>query len=108
MTFLQKNLARLGALIDGSAWLLILPAMLVLWFLDPAAAKTLLHWSVYFLVLAGMVVIISRIVFPDIKLGEWLAEARAENNVAAGLIVAAVILFVGLAMLAAVLWARPV
>ena len=98
--------SRLGALADKSAWLLIAPAIAALYVVDPAMAQTLLQWALFGSVLAGAAIIISRIIFPQIKLTDLVGEATSENNVAAGIIVAAVVLFVGLVMLALVIWAK--
>lgn len=107
MTALEKTLSRLGALIDGSAWLLILPALAVLFVIDAPMAKTLMQWSLYFLVVAGLAVMISRIVFPHIRLDAFIQRAEAGDR-AAACVVGHVVLFVGLLILAFVLWARPV
>lgn len=97
---------RLRALADKSAWLLIAPAVALLWLIDAAMARTLLQWSLYALVLAGLAIVISRVVFPQINLGQMVREAVDENNTAAGLIVGAIVLFVGMVMLALVIWSK--
>lgn len=98
--------SRFGAIFDKSAWLLMAPAFAALYVIDPAMATTLAQWTVFGVVLAGAAVIISRIVFPQIKLTDLVTKASDEKNAAAGLIVAAVIIFVGIVMLALVLWAK--
>ena len=100
------NATRLGALADKSAWLLMAPAIAALYVIDPAMVMTLLQWTLFGSVLAGAAVMISRIVFPQIKLTELVKDAQDENNTAAGLIVAAVVLFVGILILALVIWAK--
>lgn len=100
------NATRLGALADKSAWLLMAPAIAALYAIDPAMVMTLLQWTLFGSVLAGAAVMISRIVFPQINLTEMVKDAKDENNTAAGLVVAAVVLFVGLLMLALVIWAK--
>lgn len=105
--FLRKIRGRFGALVDGSAWSLILPALVALWFIDPPMAKTLAQWSLYFLVLAGMVVVISRVIFPSVNLDTLLDKAE-RGEVAPAVAAAAIVLFVALLVLAFVLWARPV
>lgn len=98
--------ARAKVLLDKTAWLLILPALATLFFLDPAAAKTLVQWSLYGVVLAGVVVVISRLIFPQIALGEFIASALKEKNAAAGIVVGAIVLFVAIMTLALVIWAK--
>lgn len=98
--------SRVGALFDKSAWLLMAPAFAALYAIDPAMAMTLVQWTVFGLVLSGAAIIISRIVFPQINLERLVNEANDENNAAAGIIVGAVVLFVGLVMLSLVLWAK--
>ena len=98
--------SRLGVIADKSAWLLMGPAIAALYQFDPAMATTLLQWATFGLVLAGVSIIISRLVFPQIQLSARVDSTQNEKNVAAALIVAAVVLFVGLVMLALVLWAK--
>jgi hypothetical protein len=96
---------RLKALFDKSALLLIVPATLVLLLLDPALAKTLIQWGAFGIPLAGIAVIISRIIFPQVHLNELVESAYHERNVAAANIVLGLLLFVGLLILALAIWA---
>ena len=105
---LISRFRRTSALIDKSAWMLIAPALLVIFLIDPALAKTLLTWMLFGLVIAGASVIISRIVFPQVDLSALLREVleNENNSTGAGLVVAAVIMFVGMVMMALVIWAK--
>lgn len=96
---------RAKALVDKSAWLLILPAVAYLFFVDTAMARTLLEWTSYALVLSGIAIIISRVTFPQIELDE-LIQAVTKGNRAAATVIASVVLFVGIVMLSLVLWAK--
>lgn len=96
---------RLGALIDKSAWLLIAPALGGLLCIDPAMALTLVQWALFALVLAGVAVVISRIVFPQVNLNELVALA-VQGNRAAGAVAAALVIFVALLFIGIVLWAK--
>lgn len=105
--FLAKlSSPRISALADKSAWLLIAPALVVLFLLDDAAARTLVQWSLFALVLAGVGIIVSRLTFPQVHLGDLVEQAQNQGNVAAGLIASAVIVFVSATLLAMVLWAK--
>lgn len=96
---------RVQALIDKSAWLLILPAVAYLAFVDTAMVRTLLEWTAYALVLSGIAIIISRVTFPQIELTD-LVQQVTKGNRAASTLAAAVVLFVGIVMLSLVLWAK--
>lgn len=96
---------RFSALVDKSALFLIIPCAFVLWFIDPAMFTTLLQWLVFAPVLAGIAIIVSRITFPQIQLSLLIKQAH-EGNRAAGFVAGALILFVGLLLLALVLWAK--
>lgn len=98
--------SRLGALTDASAWLLIAPALAGLYAIDPALAKTFAQWSLFGLVLAGAAVMISRIIFPQIDLAALIKSVLDDKSTAAGIVAASVVFFVGLVMLALVLWAK--
>lgn len=102
---IQSFLRRFSFLVDKSALFLILPCAAALYFIDPAMFATLLQWVVFAPVLAGIAIIVSRVTFPQIELTKLVKEAELENR-AAGLVVAAIILFVGITMLSLVLWAK--
>lgn len=98
--------ARLRALFDQSAWLMIAPSVGCLYYFDPAMATTLLQWSAYALSLAGAAVVISRLVFPQIDLGELVGKVREEDSLPAAVIISAVVLFVSAITLCLVLWGK--
>lgn len=109
MNILQKHARsaakRLRAFGDKSAFLLTVPFALALYYVDAALLKTLLQWLLFGPVLAGVAIVISRIVFPHIELNEHIDQAK-DGNVASGLIVAAIILFVGLLVMSLAGWSR--
>lgn len=101
----------LKALLDKNAWLLMVPAVLALWWIDPAHAVTLLQWTLYAFVIMGVVIILSRITLPQIRLTR-LMEAilpahGATDPRAAAQVVLALLVFVGLLAIAVVIWAKP-
>lgn len=98
--------SRFAAISDLQAWLLIAPAVLALYFIDRAMALTLLQWTLFGIALAGAAVIISRAIFPHIKLSDLVESAQHEKNTGAGLVASAIVIFVGLVMLALVHWAK--
>lgn len=97
--------SRFKSLFDKGAWLLMLPAALLLFFIDPAMLLTILQWLLVGLVIAGVTIIVSRIMFPQVSM-PWLVAEIAKGNLAAGVTAAALILFVGLVFLGLVLWAK--
>jgi len=90
------------------------PAALVMWavsvglllMIDPVMVKTLIQWALFFFTLAGIVVVVSRLAFPMINLREQVEDVYNRGNVGAAVVVLAVALFMGLTLLAAVLWAK--
>lgn len=101
-----EKAGRLTALFDKSAWLLMAPALAGLYAADRATAETLVQWTLFALALAGAAVVVSRIVFPQINLRDLVQQASEEDNRAAGIVAAAVVVFVGLLFLGMVLWAK--
>jgi hypothetical protein len=97
---------RTRAFLDTSAWLLIAPVIVVIYLIDPAMAKTLWQWSIIALAFAGLSIIISRVVFPHIRLTTLVESAQEDKNVASAIVAAAIILFVAVVMLSVVLWAK--
>jgi uncharacterized membrane protein YjfL (UPF0719 family) len=101
----MTSFKRTKALADKSAWMLMIPSIIALCFIDMSMLKTLLQWLVFAPVLAGVAVIVSRIVFPQIHLST-LVEQTEEGNTAAGILASALVLFVALIVLALVMWAK--
>lgn len=106
MTALEKTFFRFAALLDGSAWMTMAPALIALFFIDAPMATTLLQWSLYFLVVVGVALMLSRIAFPHIRLQRFI-DGAAKGDVACAIMVFSVVLFVGVLIVSFVLWARP-
>lgn len=102
---IQSFLRRFSFLVDKSALFLIIPCAVALYFIDPAMFATLLQWIVFAPMLAGIAIIVSRVTFPQVHLTNLVKEASAGNR-ASGFVAGATIIFVGLLMLALVLWAK--
>lgn len=100
-----KQFRRVAALFDKSAWLLMLPTFAALLFVDPPLFKTLIMWTVYGVSIAGVAIIISRLVFPQIHLSDLYDEVLG-GNTAAAIVVSAIVLFVALVIIALVMWAK--
>lgn len=101
----MANFKRTKALVDKSAWMLIIPPLIVLYFVDQAMMQTMLQWMSFAPVLAGVAIIVSRVVFPQIHLTTLVGEAIRGNS-AAAIVAASLILFVSLVVLALVIWAK--
>jgi hypothetical protein len=106
MKHLESWLKRVKVFSDLSAWFLIAPAFAALWFMDPPTAKALLQWSLFGIVMAGVAVMVSRLVFPDLHLNDFIKRAY-NGGIASAIVSAAVILFVGLVFFGLVYWAKP-
>lgn len=103
--FLQSIHKRTRALGDKSAWILILPSLVSLWWIDVALFKTIVEWLIIAPLITGLAVMLSRIVFPQVNLGLLMDEVILENK-AAAIVVAGLMGFCGLLILALMLWAR--
>lgn len=106
LKLIASRFRRFRAMFDKSAWLLIAPALVIIFLIDASLGRTLLTWSAFGVAIAGVSVIISRIIFPQIDLSALVRQVSDRQNTAAGIVVAAIILFVGLVMLALVMWAK--
>lgn len=94
------------AFLDTSAWILILPAIIALYWIDDSMLRTLLEWVIFAPALAGIAILISRIVFPQVNLSETVQSALDDHSMPAAVVAAAVIGFVGLVFFALIFWAR--
>ena len=95
----------LMAIRTSSVWLLILPALAILALADLPLARTLLEWTLFAVVLAGMSILVSMLVFPQIKLSDLVDKAMAGEQPAAT-IAAALLVFFGLLFYSMVFWAK--
>ncbi len=96
---------RVLALLDKSALLLMAPALLVLYVIDAPMFKTITQWIVVAPVLAGIAVMVSRVIYLKINLTDLVRRSQA-GNVAAAIVAAAVILSVSLLFMALILWSK--
>ncbi|MFJ9451524.1 hypothetical protein [Herbaspirillum sp. NPDC101397] len=97
---------RLKALVDKSALLLILPAMLILGVLDLPKTAAIASWMLFGAVLVGFCIQISRIAWSPLDFTA-LVDKAMEDSRACATIVAAIIIFVGLLFLSLAFWTRP-
>ena len=102
--FLQQ-LPRLSAFIDKSGWLLAAVGAIVVGISDLSLLLTLLQWTAFSMVMAGVVIVISRVMFPQIKLTEFVEEAK-KGNVAASIVVFSVVSFCAVMFIGIVLWSK--
>jgi hypothetical protein len=97
---------RVKALFDRSAWILILPALVAMYWIDRPMLATLIEWVIFAPILAGVAIFISRIIFPQIHLTEAVEQAINERSLPAALIASSIVFFVGILFFALVVWAR--
>ncbi|EAM6792305.1 hypothetical protein E0G74_00925 [Salmonella enterica] len=103
--FLDSIRMRTRALTDKSAWFLMVPSLGGLYAIDEALFKTIVEWLIIAPLITGLAVMLSRIVFPQVNLGLLVDEAILENK-AAGIVVAGLMIFCGLLIVALMLWAK--
>lgn len=99
-------LSMLTVFLDKSAMKLAVPTAALLGYMDLPKLLTLLEWMLYAAVIAGFAIQISRFVFPQIKLDEIVGKA-SETPSSAATVVASIVIFVGILMLALALWTKP-
>jgi len=108
--FWRKLRMRLAPLFDLTSWVLFALTVLPLYFVAPAMVTTLVQWVAFGVALAGVTVVLSRIMAPMIDLGRLYAVMLNEDEdratrVAAAAVVCAVLVFMGALFLGLVLWA---
>ena len=96
----------LSMFLDKSALMLAVPPAALLGYMDLPKLLTLLEWMLYAAVIAGFAIQISQFVFPQIKLNA-LIDRAGETPSGAATVIASVVVFVGLLMLALALWTKP-
>lgn len=101
----SRLMRRLRPFGDLTAWVLLLVSLVPLLVLDKPMTVTVVQWTVIVLALAGITVMVVRLLLPHIDLGDWVALARG-GSLAAAIVVLAVALLLGLVLLSVVLWAK--
>lgn len=102
---IQSIFARFKALLDPTAIILILPLCLFIYWLDAPMFKTLIEWVIFAPIVVGIAVLISRIVFYQIKFTDFVERAWS-GNVAAAIVVSSIIIFTAFLSYAIITWAR--
>lgn len=97
----MKN--RLLAFTDASGWMLGLIGAVTLLLLSPATLIAFARAVAGTTLIAGMVIVGTRIFFPQVNLSDLIERANS-GNTAAGLVASALITFCGMAFLG-VIWA---
>lgn len=105
MENVKKIFERLGSLLDKSAWIMMVIGMLILGFSDFELLVTLVKWISFTFIVAGVSIFLSRITFSTIDFKEFLEMVR-QGNVAAGLVMGAVVLYVAIVGLSVIIWAK--
>lgn len=105
--FIARVRARLVALFDMTAWVLLIVSCVPLYFLNPAMLLTLAQWTAFALALGGIAVILARALMPQVDLSTWLRRtAEGSSPTAAALVVLGVFHLLGFLFLGVVLWAK--
>ncbi len=105
LRFWSRLKPRLYPLLDLSAWCLIITAAIPLALFQPSMLITLGTWTAYGIALAGISIMLNRLVLPMVRLQKWLELAR-EGNVAAAIVVAAVLALYGILFIGMIIWAK--
>jgi uncharacterized membrane protein YjfL (UPF0719 family) len=105
MKMLDKWIGRGKALVDGSAWLMILPFLFLMWYIDPIETKTKLLFLLQLPVIVGVALMLARVAVPALSITELMREVRA-GNVAAGVTLLGLLVFVGLVVMTAAGWTK--
>jgi hypothetical protein len=98
--------ARIAPFYDPTAWALIVICAGGVALFDPVMAKTVLQWVLMFGVFAGIAVIISRHVLPQISLTAAVDKAMEDNPVAAALLVLSVSIFLSALVYSLTVWGK--
>lgn len=101
-----RFLRNLKTLCGQSAWMLILPVVAALWFVDAALVKTMMQWTLMSGLIAGVALIIVGLMLPSIRVADLLPEIR-KGNMAVAVVAAAFMFFMALVFIVLALWAKP-
>jgi hypothetical protein len=98
-------LVRLSSLFEKSALILIVPAVALLYAVYPPIIVTNLELMLYVLIFVGVAIIITRLVFPGFDFDKLISAVITDRNMAAALVVVAMIVFFIAVFLGLLQWA---
>lgn len=97
---------RITPFFDLSAWVLLIVSAIPLAVIDRPMFDTLVQWTVFAIALAGISVVLCRLLLPQIDLTAYLAEAK-KGSVSAAIVVFSVAFLLSALFMGLVLWAKP-
>lgn len=109
--FWMRIKKRLAPLFDLTSWVLFVLTIAPLYFVAPAMVTTLVQWTAFAVALAGVTIVLSRIMAPMIDLGELYRlvvgspQVISSSRLPAAILAGSLLIFMGLLLLALVLWA---
>lgn len=112
MNLLEK-LPRLRALKDPGAWTLITVGLILFllrlpmpntWFVNLPLAVTIMQTAGLIFTIAGLQILVSKLVWPNISVAKLVQKANEENSVASSLILFGLFVYNGLTTIAIVVW----
>lgn len=99
----KEALKRVTAVFDISAWVLIAIGAAWLFFSDVSLLGMMIRIGLFCSVIAGFVIVVSRIMFPQINLDDFVKDAR-EGKSGSATVVAAILISNAVMFLAMVIW----
>lgn len=88
---------------DSRIFLLIFPATILLWFLDPVLTETWMQWGLVIFAVAGLSLLLRKILFNTFDMSAAIEKA-VESSAGAGQVVMAVAIVMASIMLSVTLW----
>lgn len=95
--------ALFKSLHDSRIYLLVLPATFLLFYIDPILTKTWMQFGLVLLVLAGLTLLLRKILFNALDMSAAIEKA-VETPQGAATVVLAVAIFMAAVFIAATLW----
>lgn len=105
LSILLRMWARIAPFGDISALVLITVGAVVLGLTDLPLLMMLSRWISFAFIVAGVVIVLSRISFPSVQFRTWIPLVK-QGNVAAGIVLGAVILYCAVVFSSVVFWAK--
>lgn len=98
---------RFSAFYDKSAWILVIIASSILGVGNFSMLMNFIQWCAFAVLVAAMVIFISRIFFPTIDFSAHIKKIEAyESSVGSAILVASVVIFCAVAFFSILFWAK--
>lgn len=107
LAFWARIKKRLRPFLDIGSWILFILTLVPLYLINPPMLVTLVQWTAFAVALAGVAVMLCRVLLPMVDLGELYDRIRnGRGDTTDAIVFASVVALLGVLFLGLILWGK--